>query len=66
MQQEQPQFYASLTSHLSSEEQTIIQAAFAQAEAQIAVSQQQQQGNVSMNQPGAAGPGALVNGGPAS
>jgi importin-7 len=32
MQQEQPQFYASLTSHLSADEQTIITGACQQAD----------------------------------
>jgi importin-7 len=41
MQQEQPQFYASLASHLTAEEQNTIQATFAQAQA-IAAQQQQQ------------------------
>ncbi len=64
MQQDQPQFYASLTAHLSPEEQAIIQAAFAQAEAQIVMSQQQQD-NINLNQAGAGGAGAgpSINGG---
>lgn len=33
MQQDQPQFYASLASHLSADEQNVIQGAFQQAEA---------------------------------
>lgn len=41
MQQEQPQFYASLTSHLSTEEQTVIAAVCQQAEVQALAAQQQ-------------------------
>ena len=46
MQQEQPQFYQSLASHLSAEEQGVIQNAFQQAEAnaravQLAYAQQE-------------------------
>lgn len=61
MQQEQPQFYASLASHLSAEEQTIIQAVFNQAEAQLVMAQQQQQ-QAAAAQQGAA-PGGAMNGG---
>lgn len=42
MQQDQPQFYSSLSSHLSAEEQSVIQAVVNQAEAQIVMAQQQQ------------------------
>jgi hypothetical protein len=59
MQQEQPQFYATLASHLSAEEQTIIQGVFNQAEAQLVMAQQQQ---VAAAQQGAA-PGGAMNGG---
>lgn len=52
MQQEQPQFYASLAAHLSAEEQAIIQNAFQQAESNaramqfaLAQSQADQQAN---------------------
>jgi hypothetical protein len=65
MQQEQPQFYASLASHLTAEEQNTIQATFAQAQA-IAVQQQQQllqqQQAVGLGSPGGAPP-PLSNGG---
>lgn len=42
MQQEQPQFYASLANHLSAEEQTIIQSIMTKAD-EIAAQQQAQQ-----------------------
>jgi hemerythrin superfamily protein len=42
MQQEQPQFYASLVSHLSAEEQTVIQNVYQSAEAALVMAQQQQ------------------------
>ncbi|TPX14929.1 uncharacterized protein E0L32_005038 [Thyridium curvatum] len=54
MQQEQPQFYSSLASHLTAEEQSVIHSAFAQAEAALLIHQQQQQ---------AAAAGGAVNGG---
>ncbi|KAJ9155365.1 Importin-beta domain-containing protein [Pleurostoma richardsiae] len=41
LQQEQPQFYASLASHLTNDEQAVIQAVVQQAEAQQLVAQQQ-------------------------
>jgi hypothetical protein len=44
MQQEQPQFYASLASHLSADEQNVIQAVFNQADEQMVLAQQQQAG----------------------
>jgi importin-7 len=64
MQQEQPQFYASLASHLTAEEQNTIQATFAQAQAIAA--QQQQQIMQQQQQQGSAGGAAptLSNGGP--
>jgi importin-7 len=67
MQQDQPQFYASLASHLSAEEQSIIQSVFAQAEAQIVMAQQLQQQQQQQQQPqqqqAVAGQGPGVNGG---
>lgn len=42
IQQEQPQFYASLASHLSAEEQSIIQNVYQSAEAALVMAQQQQ------------------------
>ena len=63
MEQEQPQFYASLASHLSAEEKSIIQSVFAQAEAQIVMAQQLQQQQPQPQQPAAAGQGPGVNGG---
>lgn len=62
MQQEQPQFYASLASHLTAEEQGVIQAAFQQAEAnaramQLAYAQQE------ADQQAAAAATAALNGG---
>ncbi|KAK0725706.1 armadillo-type protein [Lasiosphaeris hirsuta] len=41
LQQEQPQFYSSLTSHLSADEQGVITAVIQQAETQAALAQQQ-------------------------
>jgi len=61
MEQDQPQFYASLASHLSAEEQGIIQSVFAQAEAQIVLAQQLQQ--QPQQQQAGAGQGPGVNGG---
>ncbi|KLU90519.1 hypothetical protein MAPG_10372 [Magnaporthiopsis poae ATCC 64411] len=43
MQQEQPQFYASLAGHLTPDEQNLVQGVVNQAEALILVQQQQQQ-----------------------
>lgn len=42
LQQEQPQFYSGLSSHLSAEEQGVIQSVVQQAEANQALAQQQQ------------------------
>lgn len=42
MQQEQPQFYSGLSSHLSAEEQSVIQSVVQQAEANQVLAQQQQ------------------------
>jgi importin-7 len=55
LQQEQPQFYASLTSHLSAEEQGIITGVFQQAETQAILAQQ-------ATAVAAQGAGASVNG----
>jgi hypothetical protein len=41
LQQEQPQFYSSLASHLSAEEQNVIQNAYHQAEALAVLAQQE-------------------------
>lgn len=62
MQQEQPQFYASLASHLSAEEQTVIQGVFNQAEAQMAMAQQQAAAAAAAAQQSAT-PGGAINGG---
>lgn len=43
MQQEQPQFYATLAGHLTPDEQNLVQGVVNQAEALILVQQQQQQ-----------------------
>lgn len=43
LQQEQPQFYSSLSSHLSAEEQGVIQSVVQQAEANSVAAQQQAQ-----------------------
>ena len=64
MEQEQPQFYASLASHLSAEEKSIVQSVFAQAEAQIVMAQQlQQQQQQQPQQQAVASQGPGVNGG---
>jgi len=65
MEQEQPQFYASLASHLSAEEKSIVQSVFAQAEAQIVMAQQlqQQQQQQQPQQQAVANQGPGVNGG---
>ena len=42
LQQEQPEFYQSLASHLSAEEQSIIQNVYNSAEAALVMAQQQQ------------------------
>ena len=66
MEQEQPQFYASLASHLSAEEKSIVQSVFAQAEAQIVMAQQLQQQQQQQQQPqqqAVASQGPGVNGG---
>jgi len=60
MQQEQPQFYASLAAHLNAEEQTIIQSVFAQAEANILMSQQAQATGLAASP---VAPGSSLNGG---
>jgi len=61
MERDQPQFYASLASHLSVEEQGVIQSVFAQAQAQLVMAQQQLQQQPAQQQAGAdQGPG--VNG----
>ncbi|KAL1884211.1 hypothetical protein VTK73DRAFT_5347 [Phialemonium thermophilum] len=57
LQQEQPQFYTTLASHLSADEQSIIQNVFNQAEAQLLLAQQQ-----AGPQPGA-GAATALNGG---
>jgi hypothetical protein len=62
MQQEQPQFYASLASHLSAEEQTMIQNVFNQAEAQLVIAQQQAAAAGAAIDPASSG-GAAANGG---
>jgi hypothetical protein len=54
LQQEQPQLYASLASHLSAEEQSIIQNVYQSAEAALVMAQQQA---------AAAAAGGVVNGG---
>lgn len=56
LQRDQPQFYSSLASHLTAEEQTIIQSVIQQAEAQQLVAQAQAQ-------QAAAGGAPAVNGG---
>ena len=61
LQQDQPQFYSSLASHLSTEEQTTIQNVFAQAEAQLVMAQQAQAPSQPQGIPGAASAG--LNGG---
>jgi hypothetical protein len=48
LQQEQPQFYQSLASHLSAEEQNVIQNAYNQAEA-LAIQAQQEAANAAIN-----------------
>lgn len=48
LQQEQPQFYQTLASHLSAEEQNVIQNAYNQAEA-LAIQAQQEAANAAAN-----------------
>ena len=55
IQQEQPQFYANLASHLSAEEQSIIQNVYHSAEAAMVLAQQQQAA-------AAAAAGGVING----
>jgi hypothetical protein len=54
LQQEQPQFYTTLASHLSADEQSVIQNVYQTAEAAVVMAQQQQ---------AAAAAGGVANGG---
>ncbi len=67
MQQEQPTYYATLASHLSGDEQTILRSVVSQAETQVLMQQQQQQqvANAAAAAAAAAGGvgGSALNGG---
>lgn len=49
LQQEQPEFYSSLASHLSAEEQSILQNVYSSAEAALVMAQQQQAAAAAVN-----------------